>query len=538
MLAVPAPVPILERRATGRVSVTALGARFFDPEKNTFLPLLAPIKDEMAENDELISQVTGLIAEELGDPSNIPLNESMTGYLGLMMSCVPVRTYSKDVTYESSLSPMDTGSFLDVGIPRLAGELSLPAALLRDVKFQVIYPYEPRMDGEVELRWGEVITVRKFFKDGWAIGYNETSQTSGAFPIFAVEEIEEATELATPLAPVTEVSITPVIETPSTHTPLPDNDHGRLSPVMSVFTTTGERDPFQSGDTQVMMRVLPKLWHRQKLRTARSPVDLADCVCVNARLIVWDSILSGTVLEFTRQKLAALQREAETATPEDASEFAQAIAAQREKLAAVSQRLRIHAIRMVVLLFAIAQGAKRKARSQLRTPTTPSVSISSRGPDLDLSSTAPITAFTLAPHAPSAPSPVEEQGNMPPATPQPLALIPVSRIPAMSLQTISQWRLLQSLDTDSLTGLAVALQASHAKLAQRFVEAGLDVQQAALHAFHAVSLGPKAMGAILGASSGAAVMDLLAANPSLKPGAGPFMFNAVMGILSERGVGF
>ncbi|KAJ3210857.1 hypothetical protein HDU67_004958 [Dinochytrium kinnereticum] len=239
------PTPVLDRRATGRASTTALGARFFDPSKNTFIPLLAPIKDDFTENDEVIAQVTNTIAEELGDPCNIPLGEATNGYLGLSLSSVPLRTYSKNVTYNSLTNTNNDESlnpFLDPRAEtRQPGELSLPPSLLGHVKFQVIYPYEPQADGEIELRWGEILTVRKFFKDGWGIGYNETTQVSGAFPVFAIEEIEEV--LVQPQSPV---PLTPAVETPPLQTSAPGSavelNSGAMSPTTHI-------EPLQSGDT-------------------------------------------------------------------------------------------------------------------------------------------------------------------------------------------------------------------------------------------------------------------------------------------------
>ncbi|KAJ3099931.1 hypothetical protein HDU97_002663 [Phlyctochytrium planicorne] len=170
------PPPQLERRATGKASVTASG-RYFDPERNTFIPLLAPIKDDYVENEDAISQVTNSIAEELGDPSNIPLGPARPGYMGLSLSSTPLRDFSHD----------DQSGFRN----NRYGQLDIPVHLLEGLKFQVIYPYETQASGEVELRWGDVIAVKRFYKDGWAHGLNETLQTHGAFPIFAIEELDE-----------------------------------------------------------------------------------------------------------------------------------------------------------------------------------------------------------------------------------------------------------------------------------------------------------------------------------------------------------
>ncbi|KAJ3210858.1 hypothetical protein HDU67_004959 [Dinochytrium kinnereticum] len=248
-------------------------------------------------------------------------------------------------------------------------------------------------------------------------------------------------------------------------------------------------------------------------------------------------VAAATVLEFRKKRLVALE-EAVRAVGGGVSLDGEMLVTQKRKMADASRRLRIHAVRMVILFFAITIGVKREAKScSGNTNSSPTIASRSASPLASPTETAQIVGFSMSLTSPPSQGlpPLQDQ---PPQPPEPLALIPMSMIPIISMQSVAQWRLLRDLDSDSLTGLAVVLQSAHELLSDRFVGAGLEPQQASLHAFHAVSLGPKAVGAILSAASDAIVADLVAANPSLRPGAGPFMFNAVLGVLNERGVGF
>ncbi|KAJ3099930.1 hypothetical protein HDU97_002662 [Phlyctochytrium planicorne] len=255
-------------------------------------------------------------------------------------------------------------------------------------------------------------------------------------------------------------------------------------------------------------------------------------------------VAAATVLEFRRKRLEALEEA--LLTRDFASEWLnslenkadnETLRQQKEKLEHVKRRVRIHAYRMVVLFFAVAIGAKRDAKiTSTPASNTPSVS-AVRSPSPTPEPTASITGFSMASSAPNT-------NLAPPAAVQPdpslsMALVPANLIPILSQQSVSLWRLLRDLDSDSLTGLAVVLQSTHELLGAKFLASGLEPQRAALHAFHAASLGPKVVGAILRAQSGDNVRELLDMNPSLRPGGGaPFMFNAVLGVLSERGISF
>ncbi|KAI9355677.1 hypothetical protein DFJ73DRAFT_824678 [Zopfochytrium polystomum] len=88
--------------------------------------------------------------------------------------------------------PLRTVS-LDAADPAVGHEVS--KALQTEIRFQCMYCHTPKKVDELELRYGDVVVLRKFYHDGWAYGINFSLQTSGVFPIFYVEE---ATELPTP----------------------------------------------------------------------------------------------------------------------------------------------------------------------------------------------------------------------------------------------------------------------------------------------------------------------------------------------------
>ena len=67
--------------------------------------------------------------------------------------------------------------------------------------------------------------------------------------------------------------------------------------------------------------------------------------------------------------------------------------------------------------------------------------------------------------------------------------------------------------------------------------AGLSTESATMHSFHAVSLGPKLIGTIF-SSSETQLKKLMDESQTLRPNGGPFLFNAVVGVMMERGVGY
>ncbi|KAI9357931.1 hypothetical protein DFJ73DRAFT_819923 [Zopfochytrium polystomum] len=177
--------PVLARRATGRAK-TVGRHRFLDPERNAIVPLLAPIQELVVPTDAdpssarplsdivaLSAEFEGLIVNELGDLHLIPLDEPVNGEMGLEFASVPLRTWSNDAAD-----------------PQAGVEVS--RALQNEIRFQCMYCHRPRRPDELQLRYGDVVVLRKFYRDGWAYGINYSLQSiGGLFPIFCVEEADD-----------------------------------------------------------------------------------------------------------------------------------------------------------------------------------------------------------------------------------------------------------------------------------------------------------------------------------------------------------
>ncbi|KAJ3216063.1 hypothetical protein HDU67_009943 [Dinochytrium kinnereticum] len=203
-------VPILLRRATGRVRQSTAGPRYLDPSKNTLIPVLSLLEP----SPKVESAFEQCVVAQLGDPTSIPLGESRPGSMGLELTCLPLRTYSayerpdaiglgsststrlskmSDAASSTGLIGEGDGGDRDVEKgevkPLKPGQISLEGFdLIREVRFRVAYPHRPMLPDEVELRYGDKVSVSLHFKDGWAHGTNETLGLFGAFPMFAVEE--------------------------------------------------------------------------------------------------------------------------------------------------------------------------------------------------------------------------------------------------------------------------------------------------------------------------------------------------------------
>ncbi|KAJ3108097.1 hypothetical protein HDU97_002332 [Phlyctochytrium planicorne] len=57
-------------------------------------------------------------------------------------------------------------------------------------KVLAIHAWEPRLPDQLELQFGDKITVLKSFNDGWASGRNETRHKTGIFPLHCVQNPE------------------------------------------------------------------------------------------------------------------------------------------------------------------------------------------------------------------------------------------------------------------------------------------------------------------------------------------------------------
>ncbi|KAJ3041015.1 hypothetical protein HK097_002405, partial [Rhizophlyctis rosea] len=62
------------------------------------------------------------------------------------------------------------------------------SVVVDEMRYVVVYPHFPRMSDEVELNPGDIVAVKKIYKDGWCRGTNLNTGNSGVFPLFAVED--------------------------------------------------------------------------------------------------------------------------------------------------------------------------------------------------------------------------------------------------------------------------------------------------------------------------------------------------------------
>ncbi|KAI9354555.1 hypothetical protein DFJ73DRAFT_826898 [Zopfochytrium polystomum] len=177
--------PTFQRRASGRARTVGPN-RFFNPHSNVIIPVLAPVRtllglpnagpvsDPRREKylNFLTEEFESLVAREVGDLQRVPLDDTTGGDMGLELASLPLRT--------SSLDAADP----DAGVP-------ISSALQEQLQFQCVYCHRPRRPDELQLRYMDVVVLRKFYRDGWAFGINYSLQSaSGLFPIFIVEEAE------------------------------------------------------------------------------------------------------------------------------------------------------------------------------------------------------------------------------------------------------------------------------------------------------------------------------------------------------------
>lgn len=57
--------------------------------------------------------------------------------------------------------------------------------------YVVIHPYPPQMADELELNPGDIVCLALHFDDGWALGFNVTTNIKGAFPTVCVIPVPE-----------------------------------------------------------------------------------------------------------------------------------------------------------------------------------------------------------------------------------------------------------------------------------------------------------------------------------------------------------
>ncbi|KAI8853710.1 hypothetical protein BC829DRAFT_381972 [Chytridium lagenaria] len=175
-------VPILLRKATGRVREVKGGPRYLDPTRNTLIPILSLVNPEPS----VEIAFEQCVVAQLGDPTTIPLGDSRQGHMGLELTCLPLRTYS---AYErpdaiglgssaasristlsdaasisaSSRISLDGSALTDETKRRgslKAGQISLDGFDMIDgVTFRAAYQHVPMLPDEVELRYGDIIKV-------------------------------------------------------------------------------------------------------------------------------------------------------------------------------------------------------------------------------------------------------------------------------------------------------------------------------------------------------------------------------------------
>ncbi|KAJ3031154.1 UNVERIFIED_CONTAM: hypothetical protein HDU68_006285 [Siphonaria sp. JEL0065] len=163
------------------------GLRYYDPDHNTLIPLLAPVLEIVdADTKESINlsslesitefseRVEQTLLAAMDSISSLPLDQPTQGTNGLQRVSTPQRQYHhQDSTQLIASSSVDT----------------LSEQELVQIKFEAQYSHAPKRRDELALQIGDIITVEKFLKDGWAIGVNHTdAEKRGCFPLFVVEE--------------------------------------------------------------------------------------------------------------------------------------------------------------------------------------------------------------------------------------------------------------------------------------------------------------------------------------------------------------
>ncbi|RKO87235.1 hypothetical protein BDK51DRAFT_38488 [Blyttiomyces helicus] len=181
------------RPSTSAVAPSPTGS-FIDPNRSVVIPLLAPIA---ASGDGSIGSgpwddANGLqhndAFKKLGDLSTVPIAAATPGAAGLDKASLPLRSASiKRVAGAAAV--------VGAGVASSAGSED---SGMQDARYVVVYPHFPSLGDEIELRQGDIVSVRKIYKDGWCRGTNLTLDTTGVFPLFAVEETDLDSDPAIP----------------------------------------------------------------------------------------------------------------------------------------------------------------------------------------------------------------------------------------------------------------------------------------------------------------------------------------------------
>ncbi|KAJ1555345.1 hypothetical protein HK405_002450, partial [Cladochytrium tenue] len=238
-----------------------------------------------------------------------------------------------------------------------------------------------------------------------------------------------------------------------------------------------------------------------------------------------------------------------------------AVALQRRRLIDALGRLRVLALRSVSLMFAVILAGKREVFGDLDEESlSASFSVQAAAdptfilnlgiaPDGAEPSMRPPDRAAALPHF-QAPRPDHHMAlvHVPstPRSPHPATAPPSSAATTASRLHAHHWRLLRLLDTDALSGLAVALYAARTEIVSALSRTAAtadapgdnDSQRddALVVALRALTAGgPAAVRALLGRSQD---VDSEGAGWSMSGAVagGPFLVNAVDGVLLERGV--
>ncbi|KAJ3042019.1 Alpha-(1,6)-fucosyltransferase [Rhizophlyctis rosea] len=238
----------LRTPTTRDVPAATSDERYIDPTRNVVIPLLAPVPtdggnlgDGPWEGDPRASgrsfkSASDIIAiqDEIGDLSRVALEAGGTGGAGMDTAALPKRgesqyatmprnntiprkpvAYEKLAELEGELQGGGSGSgvggahgSLAEGVgTALAGAVvgaavaggaaqqeqqqdheSAYGSVMEEARYVVVYPHFPRMSDEVELVPGDIVSVKKIYKDGWCRGINLNTNKTGVFPLFAVED--------------------------------------------------------------------------------------------------------------------------------------------------------------------------------------------------------------------------------------------------------------------------------------------------------------------------------------------------------------
>ncbi|KAI8870914.1 hypothetical protein GQ42DRAFT_154942 [Ramicandelaber brevisporus] len=79
--------------------------------------------------------------------------------------------------------------------PQFLDRLASPTSATSTAPRQVLQTYFPRRPDEILLTINDIVDVKSTFADGWAVGFNRTTSSEGAFPVVCILTTEELAEL-------------------------------------------------------------------------------------------------------------------------------------------------------------------------------------------------------------------------------------------------------------------------------------------------------------------------------------------------------